>query len=122
MHQRRKLLKQRNKLVKRLREILIRPKISAAIFGKSFTPPIIPIHELETDIETDSDDSIVDEILNIPLDQLSKDFEINKEDPNSISDDYKPLPFNIRGLQQTELTLEFALHTFSKLKEFDDSR
>ena len=122
MHQKRKLLKQRNKLIKRLREILIRPKISAAIFGKSFAPPIIPIHELETDVETDSDNSTVDEILNISLDQLSEVSGINKEDPNSPREDHKTQPFDIRDLQQTELTLEFALHTFSKLKEIDDTR
>ena len=78
MHLKRKLLKQRNKLVKRLQEILVRPTISAVIFGKSFAPPIIPIHELETDVDTDSDDSTVDEILNLPLDQLPKDSGINK--------------------------------------------
>ena len=96
MHQRRKLFKQRNKLVKRLREILIR--------------------------ETDSDDSTVDEILNISLEYFSKDSEIKKEDPNSLREDHKTLPFDIRDSQQTEITLEFSLHTFSKLEEFNDPR
>ena len=77
---------------------------------------------METDVETDSDDSTVDEILNISLEYFSKDSEINKEDPNSLREDHKTLPFDIRDLQQTELTLEFALHTFSKLEEFNDPR
>ena len=116
MHHRRKLLKQRNKLVKRLRELLNKLRISAAIFGKSFVPPIISIYEVETDVETDSDDSTVDEILNISLEYLSTDSEINKEDPNPQKEDNETLPFDIRDLQQTEITLEFALHTFSQLK------
>ena len=120
MHQRRKLLKQRNKLVKRLREILTRPKIAAVIFGKSFVPPILSIHELETNVETDSNDSTVDEILNISLEYLPKDSGSSKRDPNPQKADYRTLPFDIRDLQQTEITLEFALHTFSNLKELDD--
>ena len=122
MHQKRKLLKQINKLIKRLREILIRPLNSAVIFGKSFAPPIISIHELETDVETDSDDSTMDEILNLPLRQLPIDSGINKEDHKLPSEDLKSLPFEVQDLQQTELTLEFVLHTFSKLMELDDTR
>ena len=119
MHQGRKLLKQRNKLFKRLREILTRPKIAAAIFGKSFVPPILSTHELETDVETDSDDSTVDEILTISLEYLSKDSGQTKG-IRTHKADYRTLPFDIRDLQQTEITLEFALHTFSILKELDD--
>ena len=118
MHHRRKLLKQRNKLVKRLRELLTRPKNSTAIFGNSFVPPIISIHELETDVDTDSDDSTIDEILNISLEYLSKDSDIKiGEDPNLQKQDYESLPFDIRDLENTEITLEFALHTFAKLND-----
>ena len=73
-------------------------------------------------METDNNDSTVDEILNISLDQLPEVSGINKEDSNSPREDHKTLPFDIRDLQQIELTLEFALHTFSKLNEIDDTR
>ena len=76
---------------------------------------------METDVETDSDDSTVDEILNISLEYLSKDSGIKperkEEDPNPQKTDYKTLTFNIRDLQNTEITLEFALHTFAKLND-----
>ena len=57
MHQKRKLLKQRNKIIKRLREILNRNLHRD--FWKIIRTTNKPIHELDIDVEIDSGRNII---------------------------------------------------------------